>query len=330
MIIKHLGKEMNSSFYNGTIDKNIVETIRKGYYKEDKELALKQLRSILLNGKSKSNHTYNYYFERVANDTIVDNDKWSINQLLKSDELVYSLHNKVLANSEKTFPDKSKIVDNFKTIIRLGGKGIARKPTQFPIKTMRQLLDEFTKEGDLYYDPCMGWGMRMMCAAEKGLRYVGNDVNYDLMLKLKELKEDIQTIKPFRGTLIYRGSEIFEPRLVNKADFIFTSPPYFDLEQYNGSDNLKTQNYQQWLDLFMKPMLENCLQYIKNDKYVLINIKNTKKYNMYNDTLEIAKSLGYNYIGYRELKQANRKSSIGNVTDGTEKIMVLQKKDLKD
>ena len=33
MIIKHLGKEMNSSFYNGTIDKNIVEAIREWYYK---------------------------------------------------------------------------------------------------------------------------------------------------------------------------------------------------------------------------------------------------------------------------------------------------------
>lgn len=325
MIIKHLGKEMNSSFYNGVIDEKIVNTIREGYYKEDKELALEQLKTILLKGKSKSNHIYNYYFERVANDTIVDNDKWSINQLLESDELIYSLHNKVLANSEKTFPDKTKIIENFKTIIRLGGKGMARKPTQFPIKTMRQLLDEFTEEGDLYYDPCCGWGMRMMCAAEKGLHYVGNDVNYDLMLKLKELKEDIQTIKPFKANLIYKGSEIFEPSLVNKADFIFTSPPYFDLEQYNGADNLKEQNYQQWLEHFMKPMLENCLQYIKNDKFVLINIKNTSKYNMYDDTLDIAKNLGYKYIGFRELKQANRKSSIGNVTDGSEKIMVLQK-----
>lgn len=325
MIIKHMNKEMNSSFYNGTVNREIVEKIRGGYYNENKDLALKQLETILLNGKSKSNHVYSYYFERVANDTIVDNDKWSINQLLQSDELVYSLHNKVLANSEKTFPDKTKLVDNFKTIIRLGGKGIARKPTQFPIKTMRQLLSEFTEEGDLYYDPCCGWGMRMMVAAEYGVHYVGNDINYDLLVKLKELKEDIQTIKPFKANLIYKGSEVFEPSLVGRADFIFTSPPYFDLEQYNGADNLKTQNYQQWLDLFMKPMLENCLNYIKDDKYVLINIKNTKKHNMYDDTKEIAEKIGYKYVGYRELKQANRKSSSGNVTDGTEKIMILQK-----
>ena len=46
---------------------------------------------------------------------------------------------------------------------------------------------------------------------------------------------------------------------------------------------------------------------------------------MYDDTLDIAKNLGYKYIGFRELKQANRKSYRGNIIDNSEKIMVLQK-----
>ena len=322
MIIKHLGKEFDTHHFDGYINMNVVNEIRSNFYNEDKDNAQIQI-SKMLKGGSLTNNIYAYYFERVANDTLISGKKWTINEFLQSDELIYTFYNMTL-NNKKIFNSDS-IVKNIKTVIRLGPSRVLGKPTQFPIKTMRQLLNEFTQEGDLYYDPCMGWGMRMMCAAEKGLHYVGNDVNYDLMLKLKELKEDIQTIKPFKANLIYKGSEIFESSLVNRADFIFTSPPYFDLEVYNGADNLKEQNYNQWLEYFMKPMLENCLQYIKNGKYVLINIKNTSEYNMYDDTLKIAEKIGYKYIGFRELKQANRKSRGLRTVDNSEKIMVLQK-----
>lgn len=323
MIINHKGKTMDSISFDGTIDKSIVSQIRNGYYNEDKELALKQLKQVLLEGKSKSNHIYSYYFERVANDTVVDVDKWSINEVLESDELIQLFYNRTKRN-EKMYPDQSKIIPNFKTAIRLGGKGICRKPTQFPIKVMRSLLDEFTQGGDVYYDPCMGWGMRLMCAAEKGLRYIGNDVNKDLVIKLNELRKDINTIKPFSSNLILQGSEIHLPALDNKVDFIFTSPPYFDLEQYNGA-NLEDSNYNDWLEQFMKPMLLNCYRYIKKDKYVLINIKNTKKYNMYDDTLSIAKEIGFEFIGEKDLKQTNRTHMITKHGDSSEKIMVLKK-----
>lgn len=323
MLINHKGKTLDSISFDGVIDKDIVQQIRDNYYKEDKELALSQLRQILLEHKTKNNLIYNYYFERVANDTVVDVDKWSINEILESDEIIQTFHNRTKRNS-KMYTNPNDIIGNFKTAIRLGGKGICRKPTQFPIKVMRSLLDEFTQEEDVYYDPCMGWGMRLMCAAEKGLRYIGNDVNYDLMVKLKELKEDINTIKPFNATLIYKGSEIFLPQLENKVDFIFTSPPYFDLEQYKGA-NLSDTNYEDWLEYFMIPMLTNCYKYIKKDKYVLINIKNTKKYNMYDDTLEIAKLLGFEFVGEKDLKQTNRTHMITKHGDSSEKIMVLKK-----
>lgn len=324
MLINHKGKTLDSISFDGIIDKDIVEQIRNGYYKEDKELALSQLKQVLLEHKVKNNLIYNYYFERVANDTVVDVDKWSINEVLESDEIIQLFHNRTKRN-EKMYPDQSKTIPNFKTAIRLGGKGICRKPTQFPIKVMRSLLDEFTQEGDVYYDPCMGWGMRLLCSAEKGLRYIGNDVNYDLMVKLKELKNDINTIKPFNATLIHKGSEIFLPQLEGKVDFIFTSPPYFDLEQYNGA-NLKDSNYNDWLEQFMKPMLLNCYKYIKEGKYVLINIKNTKKYNMYDDTLNISKDIGFEFIGEKDLKQTNRTHMHTKHGDSSEKIMVLKRR----
>lgn len=322
--INHLGKTLNSVFYDGNIDTELVNKIRNEFYNENKDLAIKQLQGVLNEGKSKNNYIYAYYFERIANDTVVDS-KWSINQMLECDELIQTFHNKVMGSSEKVFPDKTKTMQNFKTVIRLGGSFISKKPTQFPIKVMRQILGEFTTENQLYYDPCMGWGMRMMIAAEYGLHYVGNDVNLDLMYKLKELKEDIQTIKPFKANLIYKGSEVFQPSLEGKVDFIFTSPPYFDLEVYKGSEYLREQNYDDWLELFMKTMLENCMRYLKNNKYCLINIKNTKGKMMYDDTVKIAEEIGFIFEGERDLKQANRTHETKKHGDSSEKIMVLKK-----
>lgn len=322
MIINHLGKQLDSKHFDGVINKDIVKTIREGYYNEDKELALTQLRK-MLNGGSLTNHVYNYYFDRVANDTLVGNVKWTINQALESDEIIQLLHNKTKANL-KVYPDQDKVVDNVKTAIRLSGSGICKRPTQFPIKVMRALLQEFTKAGDTYYDPCMGWGMRLMCSAEHGVKYVGNDVNEDLFNKLTELSEDIKKIKDFEAELRLQGSEVFIPELENKVDFVFTSPPYFDLERYKGA-GLEDINYEQWLAGFIRPVLQNCLKYVKPGKNVLINIKNTSKYDMYDDTLKIALEEGYEYVGVRELKQPARANPTHTHIYSGESIMVLQK-----
>lgn len=325
MLIEYNGKQINTSHFDGSIDMDIVNQIRNGYYKEDKEKAVENLKKIFFQHQSKTTDIYNYYFDRVANDTIINGCKWSINEALESDILIQTMYNKTLIN-DKVFNSESKI-NNFKTAIRLSGAGYFKRVTQFPIKTMRGLLNEFTQEGDMYYDPCCGWGMRMLCAAEKGLHYVGNDINYDLLVKLKEMKEDIQDIIPFKANLIYEGSQVFQPSLVNRVDFVFTSPPYFDLEVYSGSEELENTSYDNWLNEFIKPMLENCYQYIKNNKYVAINIKNGKKNMLYDDTLRIAEEIGFKFVGEKDLKQNNRTTVNPErvIGDSSEKIMILQK-----
>lgn len=326
MKIEHLGKTIDSKHFDGNVDKELVNYIRDNYYTENKEKALAQLKKVLLEHKSLNNDIYGYYFERVANDTVMGNDKYSINQALGSDEIIQLMHNRTFA-SEKIYKDTSKkenIIPNFKTSIRLGGKGFFRKPTQFPIKVMRELLEDYTEQGDLYYDPCCGWGMRMLVSAEKGLTYIGNDINHDLVVKLNELGQDIKTIKEFNFGIIEQGSEIFIPELENAVDFVFTSPPYFDLEIYNGSEGLKETSYQSWLNNFITPLLKNSQRYVKQGKYIAINIKNGQKNMLYDDTRDIGESIGLELVDERLLKQANRTHTTKKHGDSSEKIMVFK------
>lgn len=325
MKIEHLGKEVTTTHFDGNVDMKVVNDIRDRFYNEDKDKALENINKIVNKHQTKTSDIYNYYFERVANDTIVGKCKWTINEGLQSNELVQAVYNKTLKN-KKVFDSKDP-VKNFKTSIRLGGTFFG-KPTQFPIKTMRNLLDEFTNENDTYYDPCCGWGMRMLVSAEKGVKYIGNDINHTLINKLEEFGEDINKYKNFDYTLYEQGSEMFIPELENSVDFVFTSPPYFDLEVYDGSQGLKETSYQRWLEEFIRPMLENCYKYIKNNKYVAINIKNSKKYLLYDDTVEIGKEVGFKFVGERDLKQGNNRPSSKNGSqriDSSEKIMILQK-----
>ena len=75
MIINHLGKTVKSKYFEGIVDYSTVDYIRNNFYNENKELAVEQLKKVVLGGMSKSNYVYNYYFERLANDTIVGKDK---------------------------------------------------------------------------------------------------------------------------------------------------------------------------------------------------------------------------------------------------------------
>lgn len=325
MIINHLGKTVKSKYFEGIVDYSTVDYIRNNFYNENKELAVEQLKKVVLGGMSKSNYVYNYYFERLANDTIVGKDKYSINQVLESDELIQLFHNRTFS-SKTVFkcPDNlDNTISNFKTALRLGGKGICRKPTQFPIKVLRELLDDYTFVGDTYYDPCAGWGMRLMVAAEKGLKYVANDTNLELVDKLNELGKDINEFTPFDFNISTKGSENLRPELINQVDFVFTSPPYFDLEVYEGSGELLKGSYENWLENFITPLIQNCIQYTKNGKYIAINIKNGEN-PLYDDTLEIGLSLGLELVEERMLKQTNRTHTTKKHGDSSERIMVFK------
>src|SRR5699024_1077886 len=207
MEINHLGRKINTSHYNGNIDYDVVDTIRNNFYNENKEKAMQNIDKVINKHMVKTSDIYNYYFSKVANDTIVGTAKWSINEGLQSDELVQAMYNKTLINDKVYTSDD--ITRNFKKAIDLSGAGYFKKATQFHIKVMRELLDEFTKQGDVYYDPCCGWGIRMLTSAEKGLVYIGNEVNHDLVNKLNEFGKDINKVKDFKYEVIEQGAEVY-------------------------------------------------------------------------------------------------------------------------
>ena len=86
-------------------------------------------------------------------------------------------------------------------------------------------------------------------------------------------------------------------------DLVFTSPPYFAKEAYSDDPEQsykKFGDYDSWRDGFLRPTLETCVEWLKEDRYLLWNIASAKFGNemlpLEEDSCDILDSLGMTFI----------------------------------
>ena len=109
--------------------------------------------------------------------------------------------------------------------------------------------------------------------------------------------------------LLKQGSESFlldQPIL----DFAFTSPPYFDWEQYDDDESqsyLKWSHLQDWKLGFLFTTLNNAYRGLKQGKYCAINVANTKHYPTFeDDTRECAEKVGFTWVKTYKLQLSSQ------------------------
>lgn len=133
------------------------------------------------------------------------------------------------------------------------------------------IYSKYTNPNDLVYDPSAGFGGRMLGAMSCGRRYIGVDP-----LTIPELNR----MKEYFGFEcdLYNGcSEDFRLE-ENSVDFTFTSPPYFNQEQYSRDERQaynKGEDY--FYNVYWKNTLENIKYMLKPNKYFALNVKNYPK-----------------------------------------------------
>jgi hypothetical protein len=112
-----------------------------------------------------------------------------------------------------------------------------------------------------------GWGGRCIAAMSLGIPYIGIDANtklqssYTKMIKTLEPTADVQ--------LHFQPSETFDFSKV-KYDLVFTSPPYFTLEEYEGMPKYKQK--QGFLDIFFLPVLRSCWSNLQAGGHLALNM----------------------------------------------------------
>lgn len=189
--------------------------------------------------------------------------------------------------------------------------GVLRGYTTFDAKLMYEVLDNYDIKS--VYDPCAGWGERMLACYHKGISYTGVDINpglicgYTNMIHYYEIKN---------ARFISDDSSKYVPECPHDA--VITCPPYSDIEYYTdlGAENLSYDKFLEW----WKEVVSNCLK--ANPKYFCFQI-NTK---YRDDMLKIVEDAGYKLIDELYFK-ANKSSHFTRKKDGvnlkTEKESML-------
>lgn len=123
-----------------------------------------------------------------------------------------------------------------------------------------------------WLDFSAGWGDRLIGAIAYGkCKYTGVDPsecmnpNYHKMIKVLVPKNKRHIYK-----IIKSGFETLTNKDIPDAgyDFIFTSPPFFDLEVYEKKEKQSIHQYnslQKWLDGFLYPTLKTCYRALEKN-----------------------------------------------------------------
>lgn len=190
--------------------------------------------------------------------------------------------------------------------------GIHKGYSAFDASLMQQIIDKYDIKS--VYDPCAGWGERMLCCFNNNIKYQGVDINNDLKDGYLHMMADYNMQKQ---NIAFCDSADY--KLDDNFDAVITCPPYGNIEIYTeyGSENLSDTDFLIW----WQKVVEKCSQI----KYFCFQINQKWKDRM----LSVVENQGYKLID--EFKFSNNKSSHFNRRNGEntkkefEVMLVLRK-----
>ena len=271
----------------------------------------------------------NYFVKEIMSKTVLWHCKWSIEDVFDCKDLLSRFVAQTYTN-DKVFPPDKPLIKNVETALRIGGKGVAEKPANFPLKTVDYILNKYNVN-NWWYDYSCGWGSRLLGALKNNINYFGTDPNYILCDKLNEMSDLYkETISTCTANIDIHccGSEEYIDKYKGKIGMAFSSPPYFNLEDYKvGNQSWKEGlSYQEWLDGYMTQTIKNVHTYLIDNGYFLMNINNFKEFDLVRDVRTIIENNGFTYVTTETLNNIKRCNMFGDLNDNSEGIMVFRKK----
>lgn len=256
----------------------------------------------------------NYYFFDLQAKVLLKHNRFTIEQVFNDIELLSIFYGKISIND--SFFTSDDMYDNILAAMRTAGRPYCSKPSNFPIDVVDDILKKYNVNNN-YYDPSCGWGDRLLSSIRNNVNYYGTDPNYLLCDRLNNLVNDYKsaTLKNMPHIEINcQGSEIFIPKYHNSMGLAFTSPPYFDLEDYGVGDQSFKEgtSYDMWLNGFMKDTMINCYDYLIDDGYYGINIKNFDNLTLEEDCVRLAEEIGFKLFCVEELHNISRVAGASN------------------
>lgn len=225
---------------------------------------------------------------------------WNTNKFIKNKGHTQPF---LFANRLKYIHKTPEQLTDLEIIRGLSYSGQIRAYTAFDNTLMKQFIEKYKPTS--IFDPCAGWGERLLTAACYNIPYKGQDINHKLQEPYQKLI-DSYNLTDQSVTIIDSSTT------KNKADCLFTCPPYFDTENYteNGAENLNEEDFIKWWDTIIKNSDVNTIAFQINQKYKTI-------------LTDIVIKNGYKLI--EELKLKKQASHFNKTKKEFESLMILQK-----
>ena len=158
----------------------------------------------------------------------------------------------------------------------------------------------FTPADGLVLDPFAGGSVRGLVAAKLGRGYIGHELRGE-QVEANRLQANEFSLDEIMPIWITGDSRNIDKTCADvQADFVFSCPPYADLEVYSDDpSDLSTLSYAEFKAAYFEIITKACVQ-LKQDRFACFVVGDVrdKKGNYYNfvgDTVEAFKAAGLEY-----------------------------------
>jgi hypothetical protein len=171
-----------------------------------------------------------------------------------------------------------------------------RTPTIFRPTVARFVYQRYCSAGGTVWDPCSGFGGRLLGALAAGVEYVGTDVDSATvegnLALAKTLGREVRVEKT--------PAEKFVPPPV---DLVFTSPPYFNRELYSQEEGQSWKQYSEfdgWVEGFLRPVVQKARKALRPTGRLVLNVANVRSHReaipLVDVTMQVAQEEGFRLV----------------------------------
>lgn len=195
-----------------------------------------------------------------------------------------------------------------------------RTPTVFRPAVAKFICERYAEPGQVAWDPCSGYGGRLLGAHAAGVRYVGTDVDATTVDGNRRLAEAIAS----DAEVILCPAEDFDPP---EASLVFTSPPYFDRERYSNDAAQSWRRHatvESWVTGFLRPVVARAWECLRAGGRLVLNVADIrargKSVPIVTETVRAATSIGFHHVETLQMPIAGI-----NRRDPSEPILIFRK-----
>ena len=157
--------------------------------------------------------------------------------------------------------------EDFGRTFNIEKQGLHKKTSMFDPVLVELMYKWFCKPNGKILDPFGGEQTKGIIAGILGLEYTGIEIRQEQVDVNNRQSAQFDSVQYICGD----STKLLDYQLPADYDMCFTSPPYFDLEEYSKSDMSASESYRKFMDDLTQVFYE-CYELLKDDTFTVVKV----------------------------------------------------------